>query len=116
MAYTADPVTWPHQLVIGDTYQPAIVTLEDDDGAAYNLTGATGVCQIRTEPGGTLLLSPTVSLVDAANGQFTWISAAASTASLQPQRAKYSVRLTFADATVRTIVEGPITIRPSVVG
>jgi predicted alpha/beta-hydrolase family hydrolase len=112
--YTAPPMKWDHELIIGDTYQPATVQLVDADDVAYPLDGATGECQIRTEPGGELLLSPTVT-VDGTTDTFTWSSAVAATAVLLPQRAKYSLRLTFSDGSKRTVLEGVVTIRRSVV-
>lgn len=115
MAYTSPPVIWHHELVIGDTYSPAVIRLTDADGDPYDLTGATGVAELRTEPGGMLLLTPTVALVDADDGQFSWSSTAAATAGLVPAKARYSVRLTFADGSKRTILEGTVLIRRSVV-
>lgn len=116
MAYTAPPVRWDHELIIGDTYQPLTAALQDGDDAAIDITGATGTMQIRTEPGGALLATGTVTITSAVDGEFQWSIAAATTAQLQPQRAQYSVRLTFADATVRTVLEGTVQIRRSVVG
>lgn len=111
--YTAPPQVFDHDLWIGDTYQPAVIQLLDSTGAAYNLTGASGVCELRTESGGEILLAPTVSLTDAANGKFTWSSTAVQTAALKPGRAVFGVRLTFGDGTKRTILIGTVTIRPS---
>ena len=111
MAYTADPVTYDHVLIIGDSYQPATVTLTDSAGAAHSLVGATGVCQLRSEPLGELLLTATVTVTDGAGGVFTWSAAAATTAALLPGKARYSLRMTFADASVRTVLVGTVTLR-----
>jgi hypothetical protein len=116
VSYTAPPERWDHELVVGDTYL-VVAELVDSDGEPYDITGATGTCLIATEPGGTTLATPTVSLVtDGTDGQFQWVVAAATTAALSyPVRAQYSARLTFADATKRTILEGVVLIRRSVV-
>lgn len=112
---TGDPAWFDFRVIIGDTLQPATVVLQDADGVAYDLTGVTGECEIRTAPGGTLLLSPTVSLVVAADGSFTFASSAAATSALTPARARYAVRLTWPTGEVRTVLEGNVDILPSVV-
>jgi hypothetical protein len=111
VSYTAAARQWDHELVIGDTYHPADVTLKDSAGDAYDITGASGTALITTEPtGGTTLATPTVALVtDGSDGQFRWTVAAATTAALTAgTRAHYSVRLTFADGTKRTILYGVV--------
>jgi hypothetical protein len=114
MSYTAKARKWDHELVIGDTYR-IVVTLKSA-GVAYDITGATGTCEIRTEVGGTLLASPTVSLVtDGTDGQFQAVLAYATTATLTAQRAQYSARILFADGDRRTIIEGVVDLRKSVV-
>jgi hypothetical protein len=113
--YTASPVTYDHALVIGDTYQPATVTLTDGDGVPHALTGVTGTCEVRETIGGVVLLSPTVTIISpAANGQFSWSSLPAATALLSPGTARYAIRLTWPSGVVRTVLEGQITIRRTV--
>ncbi len=113
--YTADPKQYDHRLVIGDTYL-VIGTLLDSAGAVYDITGATGTAKLRSEPGGQVIATPTVSLyTDGTDGKFQWTIAAATTAGLAPGRARYAVRLTFADSTVKTVVEGTIDIVKSAV-
>src|ERR1051325_3374909 len=113
--YTAPPVHWDHELIIGDTYQPVTLALADADGAAYDLTGVTGEAQVRTGPQGELMLEPTVTITSASTGRLTWSSVAAATAALLPQGARYAVRRTWPSGVVRTVVEGRVTIRRSVV-
>lgn len=115
MAYDAPPQRFDHELRIGDTYQPVEVQLTDETGAAYSIVGATGTAKVRDRDG-NVLLTPTVTLTDAANGRFTWSSTAAETAALKAGEAEFGVRLTFADTTVRTILLGHVTILPSAVG
>lgn len=111
MAYTAAPQRWDHELIVGDTYQPAEVALVDDDGAAVSLVGATGTMQLVDEPGGNVLATGTVTVTSGAGGTFTWSIAAATTASLQPQTAHYGVRITFSGGEIRTVLEGRVLIR-----
>lgn len=115
MAYTAPPVQFDHELVIGDTYQPAEVQLTDGAGAGVSLSGATGEMQLRQEPGAVLIASGTVSIVSASEGIFSWSISAATTAALVPGTAQFSVRITFGDGTKRTVIEGTVTIRRAVV-
>lgn len=110
--YTADPQQYNHDLWIGDTYEPVTVRLVDSTGTAYNLTGVTGACELRTEDGGQVLLSPTVSLVDAADGKFKWTSTATDTAALKPGFAVFGVKLTWGDGTKKTILFGRVSLRP----
>lgn len=111
MAYTSAPQRWDHELIVGDTYQPAEVALVDDDGTAVSLTGATGLMQLVDEPGGAVLATGTVTITSGAGGTFTWAIAAATTASLIPQTAHYAVRITFSDGSIRTVLEGRVQIR-----
>lgn len=113
-AYTGDPQTYDLPLVIGDTFGPHVVEFQGDNGAIVDITGATGECEVRDSIGGTLLLSPVVT-VNGSGGSFTFTAAPNLTEPLAEQRAKYSVRLTFLDGTVKTVLEGDVDIRPSVV-
>lgn len=112
-SYTGTPVRWDHTLICGDTYQPGTVTLKDGNGTAYSLVGASGVASVKTVPGGAAVLSPTVTITDAANGTFTWSDTAAHTAAIAPGEYWYWVRLTFADGTVVTVLEGQVRALPS---
>jgi hypothetical protein len=108
--YTSPPQYFDHELVAGDTYQAAVVTLLDGAGAAYDLTGVTGLAELRERVGGAVVLTPTVTITSPAGGQFTWASPAAQTASLRPDTYNYGVRLTWGDGTVRTILAGVVTV------
>ncbi len=115
MAFTARPATYDDEILIGDTLTREAELL-DEDGDAYDVSGATGTCQIRTEPGGTLLASPTVTLPNSGtDGLVRWTLAAASTSALTAQTARWALRLTLSDSTVHTILEGVMRIRQGVV-
>lgn len=114
--FSGVPIGWDHTLQVGDTYLPlAEVTLRDGDGVALNLTGVTGEVQLRNEDTLALVLTPTFALVDAAAGKFKWSSPPADTTALSAGRAAYSVRLTWPDGTIRTILDGTVTIRRNVI-
>ncbi len=111
MSYTAPPMRYDHELIIGDTYL-TIAELVDSAGTAFDATGATGVALISTETGGTVLESPAVALVtDGTDGAVQMSLTAAETAALTAQDALFFMRLTFADGTVRTVLEGRVTLR-----
>lgn len=110
MSYTAGPVRWDHDLIIGDTYFPAVAALATDD-VALDITGATGVAELRAEPGGAVVASPTVALIDGAAGTFKWALPAATTAIIPARSYLYFVRLTFADGSIRTVLEGRVNAR-----
>lgn len=116
MPYTSPPQRWDHELIVGDTYRPGVVVLEDSTGAAHDISGSTGEVQLRTEPGAALALSATYALdTDGTDGRFYWSASAAATAALAPGRYAYAVRLTFGDGSKRTILEGIVTVKKSVI-
>lgn len=116
MAYTAEPARHDWLLIVGDTWQPCTLVIKDADGTPYDLTGSTGQVQLRSEPGGSVLLDLDIVLTDAEAGALTWIATAEQTEALQPQRARYSLRIVFGDDSIRTILEGQVFIRRSIVG
>lgn len=97
-----------HELVIGNTYRQ-IAALTDEDGAAIDITGLTGVCQIKDEVNGTVIASPIVSIISASAGTLQWVLAAASTATIEPDSYVYHVTVTYASGDVETICNGQIT-------
>ncbi len=113
--YAGEPMIHPVTVIIGDSWS-LDVTLEDEDGVAFDITGMTGVCQIRSEPGSVVVATPTVAITSAAAGQFSATLSAATTANLSPGSYRYAVRCTFADGSVRTVLEGVATVRRVAVG
>jgi hypothetical protein len=113
------PARWDHELIIGDSYLPAMfVAWEDEDKTVRaDITGATGVWMIKSEPGGLVLLSGAVTLDDAAEGEFSWGQPDKTlTSALAPQTAEYCVRMTWANGTGDTVAEGRVVIRPPMGG
>ena len=105
-------MTWNHELIIGDTYEPVTyVALTDSTGAAIDLTSCTGEVELKADVNAAaVLLTPTFALVNAALGRLTWTATAGATASLTPGKAAYAVRVTFPSGTVRTVLSGEVTI------
>lgn len=112
MSYDAAPVRWDHELVLGDTYSPGVVTLVDGADLPLDLTGVEGAAALRREPGDEAVLAPTVEILSPeTDGQFRWRSDATDTASLAAGTYRYGVRLTWPDGTAKTIVEGTVVAR-----
>lgn len=108
------PARWDHDLIIGDTYRVSLVLEDEDTGAALNLSAVTaGTVKLRTEPGGVVLLTPTVDLSAKATGQVVWTSPHTTTDDLQPGTAVYALQLV--SDTYTTVVEGRVTIRRAAV-
>ena len=113
--YTADPMVYDTTLIVGDTWTVQ-VTLTDSAGTAHDLTDVTGEASAAREVGSAAVATPTVTVTDAAAGQFEVVLAAAATADLTPGRYVYAVRLTWPDDTVRTVIEGVLSVRRTAVG
>ncbi len=107
-------LSFPHELIIGDDYRPLVYgRLKDPTGAFYSLSGASGVAKVKTEFGGEVLATPTVTFAqDATSWYFYWALADDVTALLKPQEAYLSVRITFSDGTKKTVVRTQIAIVP----
>lgn len=106
--YDADPKRYDRELRIGDTF--TLVARLENAGVAYDITGVTGEMSLVPEVGGAAVLSPTFSIVDAAEGRFKCVSAYAATASLSAGRYLYAVRLTWPSGHRSTVLAGTITI------
>ena len=96
------------------------VTLKKSDGTAYDLTGFTGQCQVRSSDGvKTVLATPTVTVTDQVNGVFKVFMSLAQTAVLpvtpcdnkRDKMPQYDVLLANADkSVVLEALEGHITV------
>lgn len=106
------PLQYDHEAIAGDTYR-VVVQLVDADGEPYDLTSVTGVCQVLSEVGGEVVLTPTVAVVSpATDGVLRWTAPYTETAELAPGVYPYGVRLTWADATRDTVFVGRLTVLP----
>lgn len=86
------------------------VTLAEDDGTAIDISGGSGQCQIRTQPGGQVLASPTVTVTDGAAGEFELSLTYTQTAALAFSTAYYDVALTY-NSIRQYPIEGRVTLK-----
>lgn len=100
------PTRFDHWLVIGDDYRLEVALT--DGGAALDITGASGVASICTDPGFREVAAPTVALLVAADGTLVATLDDAVTALLTPGQYTYAVQVTFADGAKRTVLAGRI--------
>lgn len=100
--------TWNHELVIGDTYEPAIVRFTDANGEPIPLTGVTG--DVALTRNGRIILTAAVVPVDEDDGKLKWTAPASETAVLSPGRAEFALRLDFADGRRSTVITGVVTL------
>jgi len=97
----------------GTTYETTI-TLADDTGVIYDLTGYTGAAQIRKHYTSSNSVAFTVS-VAASNGEITLALTANATANLTAGRYVFDVEVTQANTSeVFRILEGIATVTPNV--
>lgn len=93
-------------------------------GTPFNLTNYTGQCQIRSAVDGTVLTSPTITIVDAVNGQLKIFISNVQSASLpvtstsippRPPLHVYDALIANADRSrVIRILKGNVTVEPGV--
>ena len=70
---------WNIAIKAGETLRET-VKIKQNDGSPVDITGATAVCQIRkTAKSVDVLASPTITIIDGANGEMQVLLAAATT-------------------------------------
>lgn len=118
--YTAATKRWDHELQIGDSYLPCVVRLTYPDPAStdrpparlpHDLTGVEGAAWLVSEPGGQIIATPTVTLVDADDGRFKW--QIDDTDDLKPGTAMLYVRLEWPSGFRKTVLKGLVTLLPA---
>jgi hypothetical protein len=90
------------------------VTVNGSDGSPTNLLNYTGAAQMRKSYYSTTANNFTVTVSNAANGELTMAMSAANTANLTPGRAVYDLLITSPTNVKTRVVEGIVTILPSV--
>ena len=90
------------------------VTVNGSNGSPTNLTSYTAAAQLRKSYYSTTANSFTVTVSNAANGELTMAMTAANTANLTPGRAVYDLLITSPTNVKTRVVEGIVTILPSV--
>ena len=90
------------------------ITVNDGTGAAQNLTSYTAAAQMRKSYYSSTANNFTVAISNAANGEITMTMTAANTANLTAGRMLYDLLITSPTSVKTRVVEGIVTILPSV--
>jgi hypothetical protein len=91
-----------------------VLDLKDSSGGILNLSGYSVLAQMRKSYYSNTSTSFTMTISDAAAGQITMAMSAANTASVTPGRYVYDILLTSGSGIKTRIIEGIITVMPSV--
>ena len=97
----------------GATFNTTI-NVEDTAGAAINLYGYTANSMMRKSYYSTSATTITSTVTGTANGEVTLSVSATNTANLTPGRYVYDVIITSPTSVVTRVVEGIVTVLPSV--
>jgi hypothetical protein len=90
------------------------VTVNGSDGSPTNLTSYTAAAQLRKSYYSTTANNFTVTVSNAAAGELTMAMSAANTANLTPGRYVYDLLITSPTSIKTRVVEGIVTLLPSV--
>lgn len=91
-----------------------VLDLKDSAGGILNLAGYTVAAQMRKSYYSTTATNFTITVTDAAAGQITMSMNSANTANVSPGRYVYDVLITSGASVKTRIIEGIVTILPSV--
>jgi len=91
-----------------------VITVNDSTGAFTNLTSYTAAAQLRKSYYSSTANNFTVAISNAANGEITMTMTAANTANLTAGRMLYDLLITSPTSVKTRVVEGIVTILPSV--
>lgn len=91
-----------------------VLDLKDSVGGILNLAGYTVAAQMRKSYYSTTATNFTITVTDAAAGQITMSMNSANTANVTPGRYVYDVLITSGASVKTRIIEGIVTILPSV--
>jgi hypothetical protein len=105
----AQPADQDLVITRGDT-ETLVVTIEDDNGSAINITGRTYRSQIRSSQDSTTIkASLTCTVTSGANGQVTCVLSATDSATLPSGQYFWDLEET-ASGVVSTILSGNVTV------
>ena len=93
---------------------PTTVTVSDSNGAAVNLSGYSVAAQIRKSHLSSTSTAFTASISNASAGEITISLTDSQTTSLEAGRYVYDVLITASGGTKTRVVEGQVTVNPSV--
>ena len=91
-----------------------VLDLKDAAGNILNLAGYSAASQMRKSYYSNTAISFTVSITDASAGQITMSMNSANTSSVTPGRFVYDVLITSGTGVKTRIIEGIVTVLPSV--
>ena len=97
----------------GTTFS-TVVTVTDDDGSVVNLTGYTANAMIRKHHTSSSAAKTFTITNGGTNGQLTLSLPASNTAAITEGRYVYDVKVTSGSSVVSRVVEGLVTVNPSV--
>lgn len=99
----------------GATFNNVINLTDDTTNTPINVSGYTVVSQLRRSYySANASANLTCTVTDAANGEITLSMTPANTANLKPGRYLFDVKTTDIDNVVSRVLEGVITVTPSV--
>lgn len=91
-----------------------VLDLKDSAGGILNLAGYSVAAQMRKSYYSNTATSFTMTISDAAAGQITMAMSAANSANVTPGRYVYDILLTSGSGVKTRIIEGIVTVMPSV--
>lgn len=97
----------------GATFSTTL-NVEDTAGSAINLYAYTAESQMRKSYYSSSATTISATVTGTANGEITLSMAAANTANVTPGRYVYDVKITSPASVVTRVVEGIVTVLPSV--
>jgi hypothetical protein len=100
------------QIDAGTTYSIGFI-YKSDTGVPFNLTGYTVACQIRSVSPNALVLSPTMTKVDA-EGLITLSLTAVQTGTLTPIPYMYAIEISSGAEVIR-VVQGEVIVSEEIV-
>ena len=92
----------------------AVLDLKDSAGGVLNLAGYTVAAQMRKSYYSSTATNFSITVTDAAAGQITMTMSAANTSNVSSGRYVYDVLITSGASVKTRIIEGIITVLPSV--
>jgi hypothetical protein len=91
-----------------------VLDLKDSAGGILNLAGYTVAAQMRKSYYSTTATNFTITVTDAAAGQITMSMNSANSSNVTPGRYVYDVLITSGSSVKTRIIEGIVTVLPSV--
>jgi hypothetical protein len=91
-----------------------VINLKDSTNATLNLSGYSVASQMRKSYYSSTATDFTIAITDLTTGEITMTMPSATTANLTPGRYVYDVLLTSSTGVKTRVIEGIITIMPSV--